>query len=230
MNIVGKARAFVHSLEALAKKTAWDWRKCPKCGKDDTIRYGTYSVNPWFLDGRHKLAIQRHYCQRCRKTYSEQSSYLVRGSWYAREVHRLGIDFWQHGRTSLRKDAELDIAHVPRLRQDAPRHRRHTYLCACDVERPLLPATIDFERDPRAHLAAQERRHFFELRVGYDWRVVDLEQHIAAPVGRAWDVSPADLIAGNAKLTRILFLPVTLPANDPHKAEVSGGHVLSIRL
>ena len=107
MNIVGKARAFVHSLEAHAKKTAWDWRKCPKCGKDDTIRYGTYSVHPWFLDGRHKLAIQRHYCQRCRKTYSEQSSYLVRGSWYAREVHRLGIDFWQHGRTSLRKDAEL---------------------------------------------------------------------------------------------------------------------------
>jgi transposase-like protein len=103
----GKARAFVHSLEALAKKTAWDWRKCPRCGQDDTIRYGTYTVHPWFLDGRREVVIQRHYCRDCRKTYSEASPYLVRGSWYAREVHRYGIDLWQHGRSSLRRVAEF---------------------------------------------------------------------------------------------------------------------------
>jgi transposase-like protein len=107
MNIVDRARAFVHSLEALAKKTAWDWRECPKCGKDETIKHGTYTVHPWFLDGRREVVIQRHYCRACRKTYSESSPYLVRGSWYAREVHRYGVDFWQHGRTSLRKGAEL---------------------------------------------------------------------------------------------------------------------------
>lgn len=107
MNIVDRAAAFVHSLEALANRTASDWRRCPQCGQDDTIRYGTYIVHPWFLDGRGEVSIQRHYCRTCRKTYSERSPYLVRGSWYAREVHRLGVDFWQHGRTSLRKDAEV---------------------------------------------------------------------------------------------------------------------------
>jgi hypothetical protein len=116
MNIIDRAKAYVHSLEALAKKTAWDWRKCPKCGQNDTMRYGTYTVHPWFLDGRHVVVVQRHKCNLCSGravaggktfTYSESSPYLVRGSWYAREVHRLGIDLWQHGRTSVRRGAEF---------------------------------------------------------------------------------------------------------------------------
>lgn len=116
MNIVDRAKAFVHSLEALAKRTAWDWRACPKCGQDDTIKYGTYTTHPWFLDGRREVVIQRHKCNVCSGsavgggktfTYSEQSPYLVRGSWYAREVHRLGIDLWQHGRSSVRRASEF---------------------------------------------------------------------------------------------------------------------------
>lgn len=116
MNIIDKAKAFVHSLEALAKKTAWDWRACPRCGQDDTIKYGTYTVHPWFLDGRRTVVIQRHKCNVCSGravaggktfTYSEQSPYLVRGSWYAREVHRYSVDLWQHGRTSLRRGADF---------------------------------------------------------------------------------------------------------------------------
>jgi hypothetical protein len=116
MNIVERAKAFVHSLEALANKTAWDWRACPKCGQDDTIRYGTYTTHPWFLDGRREIAIQRHKCNLCSGsaiaggkafTYSESSPYLVRGSWYAREVHRYSVDLWQHGRSSVRRDAEF---------------------------------------------------------------------------------------------------------------------------
>jgi hypothetical protein len=116
MNIIDRASAFVHSLKAQASKTVWDWRKCPKCGGTETIRYGTYPVHPWFLDGRRTVVVQRHKCNRCSGsaalggktfTYSEQSPYLVRGSWYAREVHRLGIDFWQHGRTSLRRASEF---------------------------------------------------------------------------------------------------------------------------
>jgi transposase-like protein len=107
MNIVDKASAFVHALKALAKKTVWEWRRCPRCGKDETIRHGTYTVHPWFLDGRREVSIQRHYCRVCRKTYSESSPYLVRGSWYAREVHRYSIDLWQHSRTSLRRASEF---------------------------------------------------------------------------------------------------------------------------
>src|SRR5450756_1617198 len=67
------------------------------------MRYGTYTVHPWFLDGRRSVVIQRHRCNLCSgsparggkaSTYSEQSPLLVRGSWYAREVHRLSIDLW----------------------------------------------------------------------------------------------------------------------------------------
>lgn len=116
MNIVDRAAAFVHSLEVLSKRTVWDWRRCPKCGRDETIRYGSYSVHPWFLDGRCTVVIQRHKCNVCSGhvvrggrtfTYSEGSPYLVRGSWYAREVHRYSVDLWQHGRTSLRRGAEF---------------------------------------------------------------------------------------------------------------------------
>jgi hypothetical protein len=116
MNIIDRASAVVHSLESLAKKTAWDWRACPKCGHDDTIRYGTYTVHPWFLEGRRTVVVQRHKCNLCSGsalaggktfTYSEQSPYLVRGSWYAREVHRYSIDLWQHGRSSVRRASEF---------------------------------------------------------------------------------------------------------------------------
>ena len=47
MNIIDRAKAFVHSLETLAKRTIWDWRECPACGQTDTMRYGTYTVHPW---------------------------------------------------------------------------------------------------------------------------------------------------------------------------------------
>jgi len=51
--------------------------------------------------------VQRHRCNACRKTYSEQSALLIRGSWYAREVHRSALDHWQHVGTSLRRTAEV---------------------------------------------------------------------------------------------------------------------------
>lgn len=112
MNIVERGRAFVKRLRELANRTAWDWRRCPKCGDTDTVRYGTYTVHPWFLDGRREVRIQRHKCNRCSLrgktfTYSEQSALLVRGSWYAREVHRFAIDQWVHGRGSLRRVVEF---------------------------------------------------------------------------------------------------------------------------
>lgn len=103
MNIIARAKAFVHSLYDLASRSAWDWRRCPYCGDTLTNCHGTYTRNPWFIDGRRAVRVQRHFCQRCRRTYSESSPLLVVGSWYAREVHRLAIDHWQHFGTSLRR-------------------------------------------------------------------------------------------------------------------------------
>jgi len=78
------------------------------CGGTRTSCWGNYTRNPWFLDrGRQAVRVQRHKCYACNKTYSEQSAVLVRGSWYARDVHRCAVDHWQHGSTSLRRTAEL---------------------------------------------------------------------------------------------------------------------------
>jgi hypothetical protein len=64
------------------------------------------------LDGRHEVRVQRHLCNRCKSTYSEQSPLRVRGSWYAREVHRAAIDYWQFGGTSVRRAVALLRAHI----------------------------------------------------------------------------------------------------------------------
>jgi transposase-like protein len=106
MNIVERGRAFLRGLRDLATRTAWEWRRCPHCGKDQTCKHGSYTRQPWFLSGRQTVRVQRHRCQPCRRTYSEQSALLVRGGWYAREVRRCAIDHWQHGGSSLRRTAE----------------------------------------------------------------------------------------------------------------------------
>lgn len=107
-----RAEAFVQSLRQLAKRSPWEWRRCPKCGDTDTYRWGTYTRRVWFLFGRKSVVVQRHKCNLCSQhgetsTYSELSPLLVRGSWYAREVHRFSIDLWQHVGTSLRRAAEV---------------------------------------------------------------------------------------------------------------------------
>jgi len=112
MNIIERGKAFVQSLRERACRSAWDWRRCPKCGETDTCRHGTYGTNPWFLDGRREVRIRRHWCNRCKSTYSEGSALRIRGSWYAREVHRAAIDYWQFGGNSLRRTVELLCAHL----------------------------------------------------------------------------------------------------------------------
>ena len=107
MNILERGKAFVESLRALAARTAWDWQRCPSCGNTLTIKNGSYTRRPWFLSGRQCVRVQRHWCQACAKSYSEQSALLVRGSWYSREVRRSAVDHWQHGRMSLRRTAEF---------------------------------------------------------------------------------------------------------------------------
>jgi transposase-like protein len=107
MNIVERGRRFLYSLQALAARSAWDWRRCPSCGDTLTHKWGTYRRHPWFLEGRQVVVVQRHRCPQCRRTYSEQSPYLVRGGWYAREIRRCALDQWQHGGSSVRKIAAL---------------------------------------------------------------------------------------------------------------------------
>ena len=107
MNIIERGKAFVQSLRALAGRTAWDWKQCPACGSTLTIKYGSYTRHPWYLDRRASERVQRHMCHHCNSSYSEQSALLVRGSWYAREVHRAAVDHWQHLGTSMRRTAEV---------------------------------------------------------------------------------------------------------------------------
>src|SRR4051794_28674551 len=107
MNIVERGRAFLQGLRELAERKGWEWRRCPQCGETATCKWGSYTRRPWFLRGRETVRVQRHRCQRCQRTYSEGSTLLVRGGWYAREVKRSAIDHWQHLGTSTRRTAEV---------------------------------------------------------------------------------------------------------------------------
>jgi len=138
MNIIERGRVFLQSLYALANRSVWDWKRCPRCGRTDTIKWGTYDRHPWFFGGRKTIVVQRHRCHGCRRTYSEGSALLIRGSWYAREVHRCAIDHWQHLGTSLRRTAEV-------LRSWMGRQERYL------LWRPLDPVPVEAEQ---CHLAA----------------------------------------------------------------------------
>lgn len=107
MHIVERGKQFLQGLRELATRSAWEWRRCPRCGETLTQKWGHYRRRPWFLGGRQQVQIQRHYCTRCHQTYSEQSALLVRGGWYAREVRRCALDHSQHVGSSRRKTAEF---------------------------------------------------------------------------------------------------------------------------
>jgi hypothetical protein len=128
MNIIARGLVFLQYLWSLSQRTGWDWRRCAQCGSTATCKWGHYARQPWFLTGRHKVQVQRHRCKACRKTYSEQSALLIRGSWYAREVHRSAVDHWQHVGTSLRRTAEV-------LRSWLGHQERWLLWCPLDPER-----------------------------------------------------------------------------------------------
>jgi transposase-like protein len=107
MNIIERGRAFAQSLRQLMQRTAQAWRRCPNCGSTVTHKNGSYTRRPWGIGGRQVMRVQRHLCEGCGRSYSEQSALLVPGSWYAREVHRMAVDHWQHMGSSLRRTAEM---------------------------------------------------------------------------------------------------------------------------
>jgi len=107
MNIIERGRVFVQKLQAIANRSVWGWRHCPRCGSTRTYKNGGYKRYPRTLAGRKAVRIQRHWCQACGRSYVEERAWLVRGSWYGREVHRCAVDHWVHGRSSLRRTAEF---------------------------------------------------------------------------------------------------------------------------
>ena len=138
MDIVERGRGFLQGLRGLADQTVWEWRRCPRCGETETCKWGSYERRPWFLRGRQTVRVQRHRCQGCGRTYSEESALLVRGGWYAREVKRSAIDHWQHLGSSIRRTAEV-------LRSWLGQQERW------QVWRPLDPAPADADA---CHLSA----------------------------------------------------------------------------
>ena len=154
MNILDRGWQFLQGLRQLAQRSAWDWRRCPHCGQTETWRHGTYTRHPWTLAGRQAVVVQRHWCVPCRRTYSEQSALLVRGSWYAREVHRQALDLWLHGGSSLRRTAEWlrsTLGHQERWRRwrpldPDPAAADRCWLSASSVQRWLDQAGVRAER------------------------------------------------------------------------------------
>ena len=174
MNIIERGQAHLQSLVALAKRSVWDWKRCPTCGGTSTSRWGTYARYPWTLgQGRQAVRVQRHKCYACDKTYSEQSALWVRGSWYARDVHRCSVDHWQHGGTSLRRTAEFIrswLGHQERWR----------------LWRPL-----DHERAERCYLAASTVQRWLEMagktaKASADGQLVDIAHPQAVGTDGLW--------------------------------------------
>jgi len=153
MNSIERGRTFLQALRALAGQTAWEWRRCPRCGEALTHKHGSYTRHPWGFEGRRAVRVPRHWCHGCRRSYSEQSAWLVRGSWYAREVHRAAIDHWQHLGTSLRRTAEVLRSWLGRQERwqvwrplDAAGERERCSLSASTVQRWLDRAGQAAER------------------------------------------------------------------------------------
>ncbi|HET8681729.1 MAG TPA: hypothetical protein VFM54_07620 [Micromonosporaceae bacterium] len=106
MNIIERGQTFLDQLRGVAQRTAWDWRRCPHCGGQHTQGHGRYARHPWTLTGRQTVQVPRHWCVPCHRSYSETNPLLVRGSWYARDIHRAALDHGQHVGSSLRRTAE----------------------------------------------------------------------------------------------------------------------------
>lgn len=161
MNIIERAGTFLQSLRELAGRTVWDWKRCPRCGSELTSKWGNYERHPWFMDGQRQVEVQRHKCHGCKRTYSEESASLVRGSWYSREVHRCAIDHWLHGRTSLRRCAEMMRSWLGKQERylmwqpqaKAPDLEAACHLAASTIHRWLDQAGLEAERTIVGQLA-----------------------------------------------------------------------------
>jgi len=164
MNMIERGRAFVQRLKEIVVRSIWDWRRCPHCGSTWTIKNGSYQRKPWTLDGRQVVRVQRHLCEQCHRSYSEESAWLVRGSWYAREVHRYAVDHWVHIRSSLRRTAEELRSWLGqqerwlwwRVGEERAAGREECYLCASTIHRWLDKAGVKAQQGIKGQWAGLE--------------------------------------------------------------------------
>ena len=106
MNIIERGRVFVQKLQEFGAADGVGLATVPAVWGDlDDQERGRRNY-PYFFGGRQEVRIQRHECHGCGAFYDEEYAFLVRGSWYAREVHRYAVDGWVHLRSSLRRIAE----------------------------------------------------------------------------------------------------------------------------
>jgi len=156
-----QGKAFVERLRELAGRKEWEWAKCPWCGSDRTWKHGFYYRHPWtLLRGRKTVEIQRHRCRACGRTYAEEHPDLVRGSWYARHVHRFTVDQWLHMRTSLRRTAELMRSLIGRVErwlqwyplEGEPEGRIPCHMSASTVHRWLDGAGREAQKSVKGQL------------------------------------------------------------------------------
>lgn len=145
MNIIERGKGFVQSLCQLQQRSAWEWRRCPRCGSTLTAKNGSYTRHLWTFQGRQTIRVQRHDCYGCRHSYSEGSALVARGSWYGREVHRLAVDGWQYAGSSLRRVAEMVRSQLGRQERwqlwrpfdEPPQKEERCTLAASTVQRWL---------------------------------------------------------------------------------------------
>ena len=57
MNNIERGRVFLQWLQALAARSAWDWKQCLACGSRLTIKNGSYTRRPWFFTGRQCVRV-----------------------------------------------------------------------------------------------------------------------------------------------------------------------------
>ncbi len=101
MNMVQRGREFVQSL-----LQGGDPRQCPYCGYRMTKKHGHYTRTVRLLGGAQQVDVPRHWCHRCRKTYSVTDRRWVRSARYGREVQRKALDLYFYVGASWRQATE----------------------------------------------------------------------------------------------------------------------------
>lgn len=101
MNILQRGVRFVELL-----RSADDGRRCVHCGYRITKKHGRYVRTVRLLGGAQRVAVQRYWCHRCRRSYAARDRRWARGMRYGREVHRKALDMYFHVGASLRCVAE----------------------------------------------------------------------------------------------------------------------------
>lgn len=96
MNIIERGKQFVQQLRELAGRSAWDWRRCPRCGSRDTSKNGGRKVHP---------SNQSPFNERIPSTPRSLSAWGFHQSWLIRVAGTTSSYAWQTA--ALRASQEI---------------------------------------------------------------------------------------------------------------------------